>query len=199
MAPSCPRSRQARVPRIVAIGAAFEIRRLSPVDVCLVGEIDRSERVDVEYIVSDGNLVSRPVARDVPTWDPIGAGERSVSGVIAFWEPIVAGGASLIGAFDGETLLGLAIVDVSFEPGMAWLAFLYVSRPHRRTGVASALWAECELLAGAAGATSMYVSAVPSGSAVGFYLSCGCELADPPHPDLFSMEPEDIHLVCPIG
>jgi hypothetical protein len=45
----------------------------------------------------------------------------------------------------------------------------------------------------------MYVSAVPSGSAVGFYLSRGCELAEEPHRDLFAHEPEDIHLVCPIG
>ncbi len=182
----------------MTIGDSIDIRHLPPADIRLIAEIDRSERVDVGYMVSDGDLVSRPVDWDVPTWDPTGAGERSVSGVIAFWEPIVDGGASLIGAFDGQTFLGLAIVDGSFEPGMAWMALLHVSRPHRRTGVASALWAECELVAGAAGATSMYVSAAPSGSAVGFYLSRGCELADPPHPDLFGMEPEDIHLVCPI-
>jgi len=42
----------------------------------------------------------------------------------------------------------------------------------------------------------MYVSATPTGSAVGFYLSRGCELADPPHAELFALEPEDIHLVC---
>jgi len=181
------------------VAGTTEIRRLSPGDIGLIAQIDRSERVDVEYIVSDGELVSRPVDWDIPTWQPTGSGEHSVSGEIALWEPIVDGGASLIGAFNGHTLLGLAIVDGSFEPGMAWLAFLHVSRPHRRTGVASALWAECELLAAAAGASSMYVSAIPSGSAVDFYLSRGCELANPPHPDLFSKEPEDIHLLCPIG
>jgi hypothetical protein len=44
----------------------------------------------------------------------------------------------------------------------------------------------------------MYVSATPTGSAVGFYLGRGCRLADPVHPDLFAQEPEDIHLVCPL-
>jgi hypothetical protein len=65
--------------------------------------------------------------------------------------------------------------------------------------VATGLWEEAARIAVEAGATTMYVSAVPGGSAVGFYLSRGCELADRPHPDLFRREPEDIHLVCPIG
>ncbi len=46
-----------------------------------------------------------------------------------------------------------------------------------------------------AGAEAMYVSAVPTGSAVGFYLSKGCALADPVHPELFAAEPADVHLV----
>jgi hypothetical protein len=45
----------------------------------------------------------------------------------------------------------------------------------------------------------MYVSATPTGSAVGFYLSRGCHLADPPHPALLASEPDDIHLVCPLA
>ena len=43
------------------------------------------------------------------------------------------------------------------------------------------------------------MSATPTGSAVGFYLSRGCVLADPPHPQLFAEEPEDIHFVLPLG
>ena len=50
----------------------------------------------------------------------------------------------------------------------------------------------------AAGARSLYVSATPTGSAVGFSLGRGCRLADPVHPELFTDEPEDIHLVCPL-
>jgi hypothetical protein len=45
------------------------------------------------------------------------------------------------------------------------------------------------------GAASIYVSATPTASAVGFYLRQGCRLAHPVHPDLFAAEPEDIHLV----
>jgi len=173
------------------------IRRLAPSDIELISEIDRSEEMSVEYEVVDGRLTSRQVSLDVPTWDPVGTGPHSVAAVIEFWEPIVADGAAFFGAFNADQLLGLAIVDGAFEPGMAWLAFLYVSRPYRRSGVASVLWAEAERLALEAGADSMYVSAVPSGSAVGFYLSRGCVLAgSSTHPRLYRLEPDDIHLVC---
>ena len=92
--------------------------------------------------------------------------------------------------------MGLATVHPTFEPGLAWLATLHVSRPHRRSGAASALWDAGVALAREAGARSLYVSATPTGSAVGFYLGRGCRLADPVHPGLFAREPEDIHLTC---
>jgi len=166
----------------------------------LVARIDRSEHIDVEYAVVDGQLVQQPVSiADVQPWDPAGTGPHSVASMVAFCAPIVAGGAALFGAFEEERLLGLAIVDGSFEPGLAWLAFLHVSREARRHGAASALWDAAVQEALQAGAESMYVSATPTGSAVGFYLSRGCRLADPVHPALYAMEPDDIHLVCSLS
>lgn len=173
-----------------------EVRKLGIDDVGLIARIDRSEIVEVEYTLVDGRLMERPVSMtDIPPWDPVGTGPYSVAAEVAFCEPLVAGGAVLHGAFEGDCLLGLAVVDGSFEPPLAWLAFLHVSRPYRRRGVASALWGAAAEVATAAGAESMYVSAVPTGSAVGFYLSRGCELADPVHPALLAKEPDDIHLV----
>jgi len=173
-----------------------ELRSLNIDDVGLIARIDRSEHIEIEYTVSDGRLVERPASmRVIPTWDPVGTGPYSVAAEIAFCEPLVAGGAVLLGAFDGDSLCGMAVVDGSFEPPMAWLAFLHVTRLHRRQGVASALWTAAESVAAGAGAESMYVSAAPTGSAVGFYLSRGCELVDPVHPRLYAMEPDDIHLI----
>ena len=105
----------------------------------------------------------------------------------------------LLGTFAEEHVAGLAVVDPEFEPRSAWLAFLHVSRPYRRRGAARALWAAAVDIARAAGAESLYVSATPTGSALGFYLGQGCRLADPVHPTLFAAEPDDIHLVCPIA
>jgi predicted kinase/GNAT superfamily N-acetyltransferase len=176
------------------------IRSLEPSDVALIASIDRSEHVEVQYRIADGHLVEAPVVMaDIPTWDPVGSGEHSVASQIAFCASVVADGATLLGAFDdsGE-LMGLATVHPTFEPGLAWLATLHVSRAHRRRGAASALWDAGVALAREAGATSLYVSAAPTGNAVRFYLGHGCHLADPVHPDLFAHEPEDIHLVFPL-
>ncbi len=176
----------------------LQIRHLDPADIELISEIDRSEHVVTEYVVADGELTTRSVNWDVPTFDPVGTGDHSVHSLIQTWQPVVDAGASLLGAYRGKRFLGLAIVDVSFDPSMAWLGLLHVSRTYRRRGVASALWDESVRLAIEAGARSMYVSATPSDSSVGFYLSKGCELAEQPHPDLYAREPEDIHLICQI-
>jgi hypothetical protein len=124
------------------VARSCEVRRLGIDDVGRIAGIDRSEHVDVEYAVVDGRLIERPVSMpDIPPWDPVGTGPHSVAAKVAFCEPLVAGGAALLGAFERDHLLGLAVVDRSFERGLAWLAFLHVSRPDRRCGAASALWA----------------------------------------------------------
>ena len=175
----------------------MRVKRLSAADVSLVATIDRSEHVDVQYAVLDGRLTEQPVVvADVPAWDPTGSGPFSVASKIDSCASVIARGGILLGAFDEEHTLGLAVVHPSFESPLAWLAFLHVSRPHRRRGAARALWEATADLARTAGATAMYVSATPTGSAVGFYLSRGCRLADPVHPELFAAEPDDIHLIC---
>ena len=44
----------------------------------------------------------------------------------------------------------------------------------------------------------MYVSATPSESAVGFYRSLGFEQVTAVNPQLFALEPEDIHMILPL-
>ena len=176
----------------------MNVRRLAPSDVALVAAIDRSEHVEVQYQLEEGRLVETPVVMaDIPAWEPHGFGEHSVASHLAFCASVIAEGGALFGAFDDAAdLMGLATVHPTFEPGLAWLATLHVSRAHRRRGAATALWDAAVALAREAGARSLYVSATPTGSAVGFYLGRGCRLADPVHPVLFAHEPEDIHLVC---
>jgi GNAT superfamily N-acetyltransferase len=175
------------------------VRRLAADDVSLIAEVDRSEHVEVEYKVIDGRLEERPVSMaEIPSWDREGFGEHSVATQIEHCGELLADGAALLGAFDGDALMGLAIVHPAFEPGLGWLAFLHVSREHRRHGAARELWRAAAELARRAGARSRYVSATPTGSAVGFYLGRGCRLAQPVHPRLFAEEPDDIHLICAV-
>jgi ribosomal protein S18 acetylase RimI-like enzyme len=180
--------------------SVWEVQRLCADDLELIAMIDRSERVDLQYAVVDGVLTDRPIAMvEVPPWDPTGDGPFSVAHHLAFCRPLLARGAALFGVLDGAQPAGLVVVEPDFEPGLARLAWLHVSRPYRRRGVAEALWATAAEAARVGGARSMYVSATPTGSAVGFYLSRGCRLAEPPHPDLLAEEPEDIHFVCPLA
>ncbi len=179
---------------------SVEVRVLGIGDIGVLAAIDRSEHVDAQYSVEDGRVVERPVSMaDIPPWDPVGDGPYSVAAKVAFCRQCLEAGAELLAAFEGVELLGVAVVDGRLQPGLAWLAFLHVSRPHRRRGVASALWDAAIDIATEAEARSMYVSATPTGSAVGFYLAQGCRLAHPVHPRLFAEEPDDIHLVVPIG
>jgi GNAT superfamily N-acetyltransferase len=68
----------------------------------------------------------------------------------------------------------------------------------RRRGVASALMDEMKYRARDLGARAMYVSAVPSESALHFYLSRGFRPTEP-LPEAFAKEPEDIHMLLPLS
>jgi GNAT superfamily N-acetyltransferase len=162
----------------------------------VISQIDRSERVDVEYQMADGQLVQRPVTMsDVPGWNPIGEGEHSLSAIVRFCRERVEQGGRLLVADESDAVLGVAIVHPDYDSDASWLSFMHVSRAHRRHGVASQLWSRAVELAFATGAREMRVSATPTGSAVGFYMSRGCVLADPPDQGLASAEPEDIQFV----
>jgi GNAT superfamily N-acetyltransferase len=167
----------------------------------VVGAIDRSEHVDGEYAVVEGRLVRRPVTMsDIPPLDPVGDGLHSVLAKVQFCGSVVDEHAGVVlGAFNGERVAGVAVVAPSFEPPLAWFAYLDVNRADRRQGVASELWDRASRLARESGARQLYVSATPTASAVGFYLSRGCRLADPVHPVLFENEPDDVHLVGELG
>lgn len=178
-----------------SVRVVMDIRRLPPSDIGRIAEIDRSERVTVAYAVEDGELAASPVDWNVPNWSQSGSGEHSVQQLVDTWAPLLARGGLLLGAFDGDAMVGLAVVEPEFEPDMTWLALLHVTQAYRRRGVATALWAETERIARNSGSSSIYVSATRSGSAVGFYTSKGCVLAVPPHHQLYEMEPEDIHLI----
>jgi GNAT superfamily N-acetyltransferase len=170
------------------------IRRLPNAEIERLAEIDRSEHISELYAYQDGALVPRAVDEPVPNWPRTGS-EHSVEALVKAWRPTLERGGTLLGAFDGETLAGLAIYRPELEARMADLALLHVSRPYRRKGVASRLTAEVARLARADGANRLYVSATPSNSAVGFYRRFGFVPTDTPNAEMFALEPEDIHMI----
>ncbi len=176
----------------------IEVRALPPDGLSVIAEIDRSEHIDTIFEVQAGELSSRSVDLDVPRWNLDDTGPHSVGGFIGELTPVLDRGGVLLAAYEQDSVAGVAIVEEQFEGDIAWLVFLHVSSGHRRRGVASAMWDEAVNRARSAGARSMYVSATPSGSAVGFYLARGCKVLTAPHPELLAKEPEDIHFLATI-
>lgn len=159
--------------------------------------IDRTEHVTRNYTYRDGELVEREVDWRVPRW-PLEGGHESVAGFVDRILALLDEGGVMLGAFDGDLLVGVATLRYGLTESSAQLHGLHVSQSHRRRGVASRLLHEVERLARQSGARELYVSATPSGSAVGFYRSRGFTLAEKPHPELYALEPEDIHMTKPL-
>jgi ribosomal protein S18 acetylase RimI-like enzyme len=169
-------------------------RRLDPDEVARVGEIDRTEQVSAIYVQHGERLERRPAEHTVPGWLPDGESAHSVAHQREFLEAHVAAGAVVLGALQGERLIGLGVVTPHIRPRIAQLTFLYVSDGFRRNGVGLRLTEELERIAQAAGATEMVVSATPTENTVRFYLHRGYEPTADPLPELVELEPEDIHL-----
>lgn len=169
------------------------IRVLGADEVDKMHDIDRAEVIRVGYRVEGDRLVQMEVNWDDDGWRE-GDGEHSFGAMISGtrWYLDLAGTA--FGAFDGERLVGLAVYRPRLRRAMGQLTGLHVSDGYRRQGIASRLFAEVLNLARRDGATELYVSATPSGSAVGFYLHHGFVPTNEPDPTLLEEEPEDIHM-----
>lgn len=172
----------------------IRIERFAKADMIRIREIDRSEIIRTGYRVENGELISRSVCWDDDGWVE-GEGDHTFSSMIQGAEALFEHEAIAFGAVDGERLAGIAIYRPRLTAVMGQLALLHVSNQYRRQGVASRLFEEVLACAKADGATHLYVSATPSGSAIGFYQSRGFRLTPTPDPDLFALEPEDIHMV----
>ncbi|NIM94210.1 MAG: GNAT family N-acetyltransferase [Anaerolineales bacterium] len=160
-----------------------------------IAELDRSEHVTINYVVQDGALEKVEVDWHVPPWSVQGEEEHSVAHMIEFCQDHLHNGARMLGAFDGEKLVGIGILRPELSHHMAQLDFLHVSRAYRRRGIASRITRELCKLAVDDGAEKVYVSATPSESAVDFYLSQDFHLTMDVRPELFALEPEDIRMV----
>jgi predicted N-acetyltransferase YhbS len=173
----------------------ISINRIAQDELHRISELDRSEHVTLAYEIKDGTLAKAEVDWHVPTWFVEVDGEHSLTEQIVFCRSHLDQGGVMLGAFKDDLLVGAAIVQPRLREDMAQLAFLHVSQGFRRQGIAEKLMGEACTIARDAGARRMYISSIPSSSAVGFYLAQGCKLAVEVDPELYALEPEDIHLV----
>ena len=167
-------------------------RALTREEIDLIWTIDRSEVHHHIFKVVHGRLTLIPAYYEIPGWHP----ETIEADTIKLRDAFDRGGV-FRGAFDGDALAGVSVVDaqrIGSAPDHLQLLYLYVSRPRRRQGVGRSLFAEAAEAARALGAKALYISSVPTENTVNFYLGLGATLLDDPDPDLLDAEPGDVHL-----
>jgi GNAT superfamily N-acetyltransferase len=178
-------------------------RKLLREEIEQVWNIDRSETIENIYRFENGTLVLRPhhvdaflaaVGGVVPGWPP-GAQEKSMPILLDCFDR----GGWFHGAFEGTELVGVVVLEnkpIGKQKDQLQLKFLHVSRSYRSSGLGTQLFKRAKAAARERGARRLYISATPSENTVNFYLRLGCAVAAEPDPELFELEPEDIHLEC---
>ncbi|AJO76792.1 GNAT family N-acetyltransferase [Pseudomonas sp. MRSN 12121] len=168
-------------------------RLLQEYDIPHLKRIDRREVIHELYRLQDGHLLCYPQHEVVTGWPP-GEAEQDARLLLACHRR----GGWLYGAFDEERLVAAAVVDclVIHNAGLhlRQLKFLHVSHDYRGRGLGQRLFGLAAEQARRLGGEGLYVSATPSRHTVDFYRRLGCELLLAPDPELYRLEPEDIHL-----
>ncbi len=169
-------------------------RELKRDEVIRIWEIDRREVIDNVYYLQDGRLVLKPEHFDVQGWPP-GEAEKYMPILLDCFER----GGWFYGLFDGSRLVAMAVLESKFigpREDLLQLKELHVSTAYRDQGLGRRLFQLAKDKARAQGAKGLYISATPSEHTINFYRGLGCTLASVTDPDLFDLEPEDIHLEC---
>jgi ribosomal protein S18 acetylase RimI-like enzyme len=173
---------------------SYGIRRMPIEQIGRICEIDVSERGEVVYKWANGCVEATAQRWNRPRYDDAGWRERAEMVAAA-----IAQGGTALGAFHGQRLVGFAALRFRLTADVSQLVALWVSRRHRRQGIATALTTELIRLTKAEGARAVYVSATPSESAQGFYRSLGFRPTEFVHQALYDREPEDIHMILSLG
>jgi predicted N-acetyltransferase YhbS len=174
-------------------------RILAPDELTRLGDIDRSETIDAEYVLDGGvlRLVDLAAPIEARRWSPQQLAEH-----IAHLDDVEARGGVVVGVVDDGTLIALGAVDarpVGGDPAVLQMTRLYVSRPRRGEGHGSRVVDALGVHARRLGAHALYISATPTRGTVEAYLAVGARLCATPDPVLLAEEPDDIHLVLPLA
>jgi len=173
---------------------AIAYRQLTEADLDRLGDIDRTERIDTIYVQEGATLEKLGGDFSAPPWPTGGESEHSVAAQRAECQRYLAAGGRGLVAFADERLVGIGVVKPHIRPRVAQLAYLHVSDGYRGRGIGAELSDGLEGLARSAGDTSMVVSATPSLNTVDFYVRRGFVPMAEPLPELYELEPDDVHL-----
>ena len=167
------------------------IRELIREEIAGIWSIDRSEIIENIYYLQDGALILKPEHFDMTGWPP-GEAEQHTPILCDCFDR----GGTFYGACERSTLVGVAVLDSKFigqRQDQLQLKFLHVSRGYRKQGLGRTLFEKAVERARQLGAKQLYISATPSENTVNFYRNLGCKVTSEIDPELFELEPEDIH------
>ncbi|MCA9000487.1 MAG: GNAT family N-acetyltransferase [Planctomycetes bacterium] len=171
-------------------------RPLQKQEIPLLWTIDRRERIERIGYHTPAGIEFREERYDMGGWPP-GEAEKGESMLRECFDR----GGWFRGEFNGERLVAAAVLDSRFLPGEGrrlQLSFLHVGHGARGRGLGRKLFELAAAEARARGATHLYISATPSENTIGFYRGMGCCVTARVDPELFALEPLDIHFECPL-
>lgn len=174
----------------------MDIRLLERDEVETVWTIDRREIVENIYYIENGELVLKEEYYDIQGWSP-GEPEQYTPILLDCFDR----GGTFYGAFEDDQLIGVAVLESKFigkDKDQLQLKFLHVSWNYRGKGLGRILFERAADKARALNANKLYVSATPSENTIRFYMRMGCTVTQDVDLELFELEPDDIHLECPI-
>jgi len=154
----------------------FIVREMDKDAMRAIGAVNREETIEANYIAQpadDGwGLVLRRTRCNPPVqasrWDEDDLDER-----IGWWLPELEKGGALIGAFDGERLVGFVVSGHKRGDESAELSAIFVDKDYRGKGAGSALMRAAEENAIRRGVRAMYIMSVPTAATVDFYVKQG--------------------------
>ena len=157
----------------------MEYREMLPAEISRIGEVNREEMIDAEYVAEpDGSglgIITRlrrfASPKLNPAWGKAGTDQR-----IDAWKPALDQGGCMYGAFHADRLIGFIILGPARSEHSAEIVALFIDRDFRRQGIGAELmkWAEQKALN--LGIEALYLYANPTVSSASFYMKMGFQI-----------------------
>ncbi|KIO77461.1 GNAT family acetyltransferase [Pedobacter lusitanus] len=156
-------------------------------------EIDRSEFIDVLYHLKEDKLKETGAGYEYSGWT-----DKELKEIQQQYRFELSSGGMAVGAFDKDLLVGFGVLGHRFmgeKLDQLHVDLLYISRNYRRQGIGTELLKMISTEAKNRGAAYLYISSTETSSAVSFYRKNGSDITKAVDQDLFSKEPDDIHMI----
>jgi N-acetylglutamate synthase-like GNAT family acetyltransferase len=170
----------------------MEIRVVKREEINDIRNIDRSEVINQFYYYKKGELVLKNQYYNITGWHPNNI-ERNITNLYELYDR----DGSFFGLFQEERIVGVVALECKFigsNNDQLQVVFLHIGKNYRKKGYGEVLMNKAKERAKELGAKKLYISATPSKNTVDFYIHLGCKLTSELNPELYKLEPDDIHL-----